>query len=803
MPQSYQPFYSIQNATADTIGAPADIGASTEDMAMQIVISGAATVTIEASQNNQDWTNVSIPPGGWTASTIVMLDRRVAFYRARATGVVGEVDAIIGYGRGRHGELLNAGPTETPAGFAIGQIDVSGFVPSTHQFTASLPLRVNGGASADMTVDPTAFSFLTTGSTVDGIVAYDALTGGYKVQPATVDDSGNTDVTSLNSSGQILSDTEITTLGTLRLHVTGVTLVNGLNDNVAVGSPRATLLAISGPAAPYSIGGFMADLDGHADIVIAYDTTGQPLTFVDESGTSAGSNRIHMDSGADVTAQVGMFVYDTTTSRYRLVASGGTGYVALQGTAPGTAQTGNANISGNFYAARLLATVTGAFSAVLGTATSSGGIGVAGVGGDNAGIEGNATTGAGVRGLATGAAGIGVAGGSAASISGWFQSTSNGNTQPTLVAQQQGAATAPLIVAQDNAGAANFRVGSDGDLSMIKSVVLAWPAANAAGSLTNDGAGNLSWAAVGVSDGDKGDITVSVGGTVWTIDAAAVSYSKIQDVSAASKLLGRGSAGGAGDVEEITLGAGLTMTATTLSAAGVTDATYVTTSAHAGLSAEKVLPYLGNYNPDVPPASPSGTDDEFDDDSISGSWTVIGTPDTANETTFHGYFYLQDNDAAETGYYIAYTPGAAALTVAVKIKYDLSLAANSYCGLVLTDSSDTSLAVMTLQHSNGGNFIQARYGASGGSTLALNGDLYNFPYLGTGYLALQRDSGTNYTATFSKDGFLWHTAGTWSQAGTIARARLIVNGQGGTNTTAAFDFIRMFTSQTTIIGATP
>ena len=53
----------------------------------------------------------------------------------------------------------------------------------------------------------------------------------------------------------------------------------------------------------------------------------------------------------------------------------------------------------------------------------------------------------------------------------------------------------------------------------------------------------------GVADGDKGDITVSVGGTVWTIDPLAVTYAKIQNVSATARVLGRFS-GGAGPIEE-------------------------------------------------------------------------------------------------------------------------------------------------------------------------------------------------------------------------------------------------------------
>lgn len=58
--------------------------------------------------------------------------------------------------------------------------------------------------------------------------------------------------------------------------------------------------------------------------------------------------------------------------------------------------------------------------------------------------------------------------------------------------------------------------------------------------------------------------TVATGG----IANDAVTYAKIQNVSAASRLLGRGSSSGAGDIEEITLGANLTMSGNQLSATG-------------------------------------------------------------------------------------------------------------------------------------------------------------------------------------------------------------------------------------------
>lgn len=81
----------------------------------------------------------------------------------------------------------------------------------------------------------------------------------------------------------------------------------------------------------------------------------------------------------------------------------------------------------------------------------------------------------------------------------------------------------------------------------------------------DDSAGSVAWltlgtnlsitsttinAASGLADADYGDVVVSGGGTVLTIDSGVVSYAKMQDVSATDKLLGRSTAG-AGDVEEI------------------------------------------------------------------------------------------------------------------------------------------------------------------------------------------------------------------------------------------------------------
>jgi hypothetical protein len=122
--------------------------------------------------------------------------------------------------------------------------------------------------------------------------------------------SGNT---LLGTTGT--ANTRLDINGDLALRSSNVTAVNGANNNLVIGA--FSNIRITGPTAPFSITGLAGGVNGK--IVTLFNTTAQPMTIANNSGSSLAANRIITNTNADHALLAGGTVtltYDSTLSSW-------------------------------------------------------------------------------------------------------------------------------------------------------------------------------------------------------------------------------------------------------------------------------------------------------------------------------------------------------------------------------------------------------------------------------------------------------------------------------------------------------
>jgi hypothetical protein len=267
--------------------------------------------------------------------------------------------------------------------------------------------------------------------------------------------------------------------------------------------------------------------------------------------------------------------------------------------------------------------------------------------------------------------GLGTLATQSGTFSGTSSGTNTGDQTITLTGDVTGSGTGSFAATIAAGAVGTSKLG--GDITTAGKALL--DDADASAQRTTLGLGTLAV----LSSVDEGDLVNE-----------AVTYAKMQNVSAASKLIGRGSSG-AGSPQEITLGSGLSMSGTTLSATGGSGSNEVK-FANAGMTATAV-----NSTTLVDLASKTVTVTAGDTIEIELVGTILNNSGTTRTYTFEaelGAFGVTCIDGT--------TIAASATNRApIKIRAVYSVASTSSAGVVVfaeraaPGAADTGLSIAT------------------------------------------------------------------------------------------------------------